>query len=419
MAKKTLVKLGIGSNTVVMVKGDINPQTFALFIACMELRAIIVPCLDSNKKIIDEKIKISEVEKIVSGELCAKNDIKLKCDTLQSRKKAPNKFYKILKDKKAAGLVLFTSGTSGEPKAAVHNINNLFKKFLEKGKSLKTVGFLLYDHWGGLNTVFYSIFNGGCIVCLNTREPDNVCKLIEDTQAELLPVSPSFINLMLASKSYKKYNISSLQIISYGSEPMTLFSLKELKKLLPKVKLKQTYGLIEIGVLQTKSTKSDSLFLKIDSRELKYRIREGMLERTKTSEAMLGYLNAPQPFTSDGWFITGDEVELKGEELRIIGRKSEIINIGGKKVFPVEIETVLLQHDKVLDALVYSEENFLLGAIVCAKIYVHKTSSLKGLKNEIKKFCNKSLNSYQVPVKINFVTEPIFNDRLKKIQKKR
>lgn len=55
---------------------------------------------------------------------------------------------------------------------------------------------------------------------------------------------------------------------------------------------------------------------------------------------MLGYLNAASPFTDDGWFKTGDEVEQDGEWLRILGRRSEIINVGGEKVSPAEIEGV-------------------------------------------------------------------------------
>ncbi len=56
---------------------------------------------------------------------------------------------------------------------------------------------------------------------------------------------------------------------------------------------------------------------------------------------MLGYLNAPSPFTEDGWFMTGDRVDVDGEYIRFLGRDSGIINVGGQKVYPAEIESVI------------------------------------------------------------------------------
>ena len=72
---------------------------------------------------------------------------------------------------------------------------------------------------------------------------------------------------------------------------------------------------------------------------------------------MLGYLNAPSPFDEDGFMNTGDQVEQDGEWIRILGRESEIINIGGEKVYPAEIESVVLQLDGVEDVAVYGKSH--------------------------------------------------------------
>ena len=73
---------------------------------------------------------------------------------------------------------------------------------------------------------------------------------------------------------------------------------------------------------------------------------------------MVGYLNAPQPFDKDGWMNTKDRVIDKGDGyLRIIGRQSEIINVGGEKVYPQEIENTLLKCDGIADSRVYKNTN--------------------------------------------------------------
>ena len=104
------------------------------------------------------------------------------------------------------------------------------------------------------------------------------------------------------------------------------------------------------------------------------------------------------------------------DEIRIIGRKSEIINIGGEKVYPLEVETVLLKHPKVIDAQIYPESNFLLGSIVCAKVFCEEGKKSSYLEVEIKRFCHQYLKPYQVPVKIKFTQKPLQGNRLKKVR---
>ena len=94
-------------------------------------------------------------------------------------------------------------------------------------------------------------------------------KLFKKYNIELLPTSPTFLKLLLLSESYKKYDLTSLKIISYGTESMPMNILTEINKIFPQVKIKQTYGLIEIGVLDSKSEKNNSLWIKLDSQDYK------------------------------------------------------------------------------------------------------------------------------------------------------
>ena len=94
-------------------------------------------------------------------------------------------------------------------------------------------------------------------------------------------------------------------------------TLKRFNKLFPEIKMLQTYGLSELGILRSKSKSSDSLWVKIGGEGFETRVVENILQ-IKAKSAMMGYLNAPSPFTEDGWLKTCDRVEIKGEYIIII-----------------------------------------------------------------------------------------------------
>ncbi len=399
----------IKQGTVVALEGDFSPNSIALFLALIEKACIIVPLTEISKKNENRLFKISQVEFIF------RIDEKDVITSESVSQKSNNDYYKRIRKRKHPGLVLFTSGTSGEPKAAVHDLLALLEKFKTRRKALRTLNFLLFDHWGGLNTMFHILSNGGVVIATKDRNPENVCKLIEKQKIELLPASPTFLNLLMLSGAYKNYDMNSLKIISYGTEPMPERTLKRLKIIFPDVKLLQTYGLIELGVMRSKSEKDDSLWVKVGGDGYKTRVVGGMLE-IKAKSAMMGYLNAPSPFTKDGWFKTGDAVEVNGEYLKILGRKSEIINVGGEKVYPQEVEAVIQEMDKIADVTVYGEKNPIIGNIVCAKVVLLKNVNRKEFVTELKKFCAMRMKKFMVPVKIEFSDDKLYSERYKKVR---
>ena len=396
------------SGTIVGLEGDFSPETISLLYALIEKNAIIAPFdinhTEKNRKKyeiaqLDLLIRVQSEENIVftkMGDEIAKNDL-----------------YKDIIENAIPGLVLFTSGSSGEPKAALHNFSKLLDKFRVKRKSLRTINFLLFDHWGGLNTLFHIMSNGGTVIILENRTPDYVCELIEKHKVELLPTSPTFLNMLIISRAYERYSLESLKMISYGAEPMPESLLKNLNKLFPAITLQQTYGLIELGVMRSKSEDNGSLWVKIGGEGFSVRVVDDMLQ-IKSDSAMVGYLNAPSPFTEDGWFMTGDAVEIKNDYFRILGRKSELINVGGEKVFPQEIENTILEIPDIEDVLVYGEAHPLTGKIVCAKIKYAGSEGKAEVVSIIRKYCRTKLESFKVPVKIQLVDESFESGRFKK-----
>jgi len=406
---ESLTQNSICPGSVVVLEGDFSPRSIAILIALANQSCIIVPQNFSNRSKVGKRYSIAEVQTIVSVD---END---NVSFSKTSDVPDHAYYHQLKKKKSAGLVLFSSGTSGEPKAAVHDFSKLLEKFKVKRKSLKFINFLLFDHWGGLNTMFHTLSNGGVVITVQDRSPEGICKVIEKYKIEVLPASPTFLNLLLISGVYKKYDLSSLKIVSYGTEPMPQSTLKKLNELFPDTKLLQTYGLIEVGVMRSKSRDNKSLWVKVGGEGYKTRVVDGMLQ-IKAESVMLGYLNAPSPFTDDGWFITGDSVETDGEYIKILGRKSELINVGGEKVYPSEVESIIQEITDVSEAEVYGEKNPLIGNIVCANVRLIEGANQQQSIKKIKDYCRKKLEPFKVPVKVKIVDEPLHTQRFKKVR---
>ena len=402
-----LTNTTIKPGEVIIIEGDFSPNSIALFLVLIKNNLILVPLTKSVKHNRDEFIRIAQGERIFQ----IKDNDEVEIHKLENS--ANHELYKELQNRNNPGLILFSSGSTGKSKASLHDLSGILEKFKVRKKKMRTMTFLLYDHIGGVNTLLYVLSNGGCIITTDDRTPESVLELVEKYKVELLPTSPTFINLILISEAYKKYDLSSLKIVTYGTEPMPESTLKRFHELMPHITLQQTYGLSEVGILRSKSKSSDSLWVKIGGEGFETRIINGLLE-IKAKSAMMGYLNAPSPFTADGWFKTGDRVEVDGEYFRILGRDSEIINVGGEKVYPTEVESVIQEFENVAEVTVYSEKNALMGNIVCANIRLIDEVEHKIFIKMLKQFCKDRLQSYKIPVKVKIHNASQFSDRFKK-----
>lgn len=402
----------VESGSAVVIEGDFSPNSVALFLSLIERSCILVPLTPvqaANTKL----LQIARAETVFT--IGADDDVSIS----RLAPTASHALFEELRGRAHPGLVLFSSGSTGESKASVHDLVPLLEKFKVRREPLRTISFLLYDHIGGVNTLLHTLANRGCLVTIPDRSPDGVLAVVEQQQVQLLPTSPTFLNLVLMSEAYKRYDLSSLRTITYGTEPMPEQTLRRLHELLPHVQLKQTYGLSELGILRAKSKDSSSLWLKIGGEGFQTRVVNGILH-IKAKSAMLGYLNASSPFTDDGWFDTGDAVEVAGDYLKILGRKSEIINVGGQKVYPAEVENVIQQLPGIGEITVYGERNPILGNIVCADITPSAPldeTQCKEFIALVKKRCRQTLESYKVPVKIRVTNEKQHTERFKKARR--
>jgi acyl-CoA synthetase (AMP-forming)/AMP-acid ligase II len=409
-AHRQVGETGIPEGTVVSLEADFSPNTIGLLLALIERGSTIVPLTSSVEA------KKPEFRQIAEVEVCASLGANDALTIASTDTTASHSLIRSLKDKRRPGLVLFSSGSTGKNKAALHDLVPLLEKFKTPRQTLRTMAFLLFDHIGGINTLFYTLANAGCVVVVENRSPDSVCRAVAAHRVELLPTSPTFLNLLLVSEAYRRHDLSSLKLVTYGTEVMPESTLRRCHELLPHVTLQQTYGLSEVGILRSKSRSSDSLWVKIGGEGFETRVVDGLLE-IKAQSAMLGYLNATSPFTDDGWFKTGDAVEVDGEWVRILGRRSEIVNVGGEKVYPAEVESVLQLMSGVEEVLVRSEANALTGQIVVATVKLSTVESLADFRRRMRDFCSDKLPRFKVPQKVVLTTREIHGERFKKIRR--
>ncbi|MCC6146994.1 MAG: long-chain fatty acid--CoA ligase [Anaerolineaceae bacterium] len=409
--QKKIAENGIPAGAATVLEADFSPNSVALFLALVEHRCALVPLTSSVEMNKPEFIEIAQ------GEFTFRIDTEDQVEISRLPYTADHAMYTTLRKRQAPGLVLFSSGSTGKSKAAVHDLTGLLEKFKVRRNRQRAVTFLLYDHIGGVNTMLYILSNGGVIVTVSARTPEAVLSAVEKHRIELLPTSPTFINLILLSEAYKRHDLSTLKTVTYGTEPMPESTLTRFHQLFPRIKLQQTYGLSEVGILRSKSKSSDSLWVKVGGEGFETRVVNGILH-IKAQSAMLGYLNAPSPFTEDGWFNTGDEVEVDGEYLRILGRRSELINVGGEKVYPAEVESVIQEMADVAEVTVYGEKNPITGAIVCARVRLKSPPDPKAFTLQLKKYCRSRLPAFKVPVKVSFVEDEQHSARFKKMRPK-
>lgn len=400
----------IGKGSICGFVAEYSPQVCALIFALMQSKAILVPFTTGIEHELPEFIKIAGVECL----------FRFNVDDTWTLERFSNPVENELTGaflaRDVPGLIVFSSGSTGKPKGILQDCERVMHKFVEKRKGWRTLLFLMLDHFGGFNTLLSSFAYEGVGVCLPDRNPETVCRVIEQSRATLLPTTPTFINLLLASRCYKKYDLSSVKMITYGTEVMPAATLARVREIFPNAKIKQTYGLSELGVLRSKSERDDSVWVKIGGDGFEIKIMDDILW-IRSEANMVGYLNAPNPFDEEGWMCTGDQVEVRGEYMHILGRKSEMINVGGQKVFPAEIENVLLEADNVKEATVVGVPNPLMGHIIMAKISLDEPEEPFQLAERLRKFCMERMAKYKIPVKYTIVnSDGLHNSRYKKLR---
>jgi long-chain acyl-CoA synthetase len=398
-------QLDVEPGTVIGLRADYSPGAVAALLALLSRRA--VAALIPRDRAVDRYLKDSHAAALL--DLNVNGDFEWHATSRQTNHPLLDR----LRTAGDGGVVLFTSGSTGRPKAALQSAERFLHKFGKPGRRFRTLAFLLFDHIAGLDTLFYTLVSGGTLILTRRREPESILKLLESHRVEVLPTSPSFLRLLCAAEDVVKYDLSSLKVITYGSEPMDPSTLARLNARFPNAQISQKYGTTETGSPRSVSRGNDSLWLKFNTEGVETKVVDGVLW-IRSESIILGYLNAPSPVDDEGWYCTADLVDVDGIWIRVRGRASDTINVGGEKVAPAEVEHSILELDFVREVVVSGEAHVLLGQIVTARVAL-ATAEIdpKEAVTRIWQHCRKRLAPYKAPVKIEITSEGFADDRQK------
>ena len=187
----------------VILSSDYSFESITVFLVLSELRCNICPITSLHNDEYDEKLKIFNGNYIIDSNRSF-DLIRLDNTSIDN-------------SNKNSSITLFSSGTTGKPKMMTQNLTNIFESHLvpRKQKKLKILIFLLFDHIGGLNTLISSIKRGMCLAISDSRNPDDIIKFINKAKINILPTSPTFINMLLLSDKFTSEKFGSIKLITY------------------------------------------------------------------------------------------------------------------------------------------------------------------------------------------------------------
>ncbi len=401
-----LDQLNIEPGMVVGLRADYSVAAIAVLLALCARHAIaaLIPWHGDVNAYLSDACAAGFIELSVSGD----------CKWRSITTTASHPLIAQLRAAGHGGLIIFTSGSTGRPKAALHSIERFLTKFRRPCRQFRTLAFLVLDHVAGVDTLLYTLAGGGTLILTRQRTPRAILQLIASHRVDVLPASPSILRMLCAIKDGDGFDLSSLKIVTYGSEPMDSSTLTRLNRRFPNVEIGQKYGTTEAGSPRSVSRGNDSLWVKIKTGGgVETRIIDCMLW-IRSEGATLGYLNSPSPFDEEGWYCTGDVVEVDGDWIRFCGRASDIINVGGEKVSPAEVEQTILELDFVQEVAVWGEPHALLGHIIAARGTLSDPAmNQKESARLIQRHCRLRLAPHKVPMKIDLTIEPSVSCRQK------
>lgn len=315
------------------------------------------------------------------------------------------------------GLILATGGTTGTPKLVLHDLEALLAAVpVTTGRAWRTMPLMRFDHIGGLDAAWRALAGGQVLVAPpDELSAETVADAIQRHGVEVLPATPSFLNLLILSGVLESHSLETLRVVPYGAEPMPGGLLDRLRGALPQVEFVQRFGTSETGALPVRGA-GQGLSIGPNEAGYAWKVLDGELWVLSPGRA-LGYLVGDESaFGSDGWFRTGDLAErLPDGSIRVLGRREDVINVGGEKILPGGIEEVLRRHPLVGDCRVFPKANPILGQVVAAEVvWMGQNADPLLVKRQLREFAAASLPNCHLPTVVRLVAEIETTRNLKK-----
>jgi acyl-coenzyme A synthetase/AMP-(fatty) acid ligase len=325
--------------------------------------------------------------------------------------RVPERTIKRAKSERATEWLMLTSGTSGVPKIVGHSLEALTGAIVADGpaRGAPPVWATFYDirRYGGLQIWLRAILSGGSMVLTEPGEAlaDHVARL-HACGVTHISGTPSHWRKLLMSGSASGF---SPRYVRLSGEIADQAVLDGLRRAFPDASIGHAYASTEAGVGFAVNDGREgfpaSLLGTRDGVEMKVEDGSLRIRSTRTAHAYVG-LGAAQLADADGFVDTGDMVERRGDRYHFVGRRGGIINIGGLKVHPEEIEAVINRHPEVRMSRARSRKSPITGSIVVADVILADgcdTGRGGEIRDAILADCRASLPPHKVPATIKFV----------------
>jgi acyl-coenzyme A synthetase/AMP-(fatty) acid ligase len=306
--------------------------------------------------------------------------------------------------------LLLTSGTTGAPKLVRHDVASLTAP-IRPGAPAPVWG-TFYDirRYGGLQIFFRAVVGGGSLILSGAGEAvaDHLGRLATHGVTHLSG-TPSHWRRALMSPMARAI---APRYVRLSGEIADQTILDNLRAFFPLAGVGHAYASTEAGVgfeVNDGLAGFPAGFVGVGQGDVDIKIEDGSL-RLRSARTAACYVgrDVPALLDAEGFVDTGDMVELAGERYHFIGRKGGIINVGGQKVHPEEVEAAINRHPAVWASLVRARKNPITGAIVAAEVVLRDRSIPRGgltaqIESEIVAICRQHLASHKVPAVIRFV----------------
>lgn len=334
-------------------------------------------------------------------------------------------------------LLLYTSGTTGDPKGVMLSHNNLYSNAINTARSQGLDQREVYllalplNHSFGISAWLASLVYGMQVILLPRFDPMEVLIGIDKYKVRSTAMVPTMLAFLLDAPDRNKYDLKSLKRIVVGAAPLSLSLRERFERALPEARILEAYGLTEAGP-GVSVTRPDTSYRKrsvgqsIDNQQVSIKDGKGNDPGpgevgevcTKGPHVMSGYYKREKETAAvieDGWLHTGDAGYLDEDGyLYLTSRIKDLIIRGGENVYPADVSRVIRQHPAVAEVAVIGVPDEVYGEEVAAVVVVKSGIEVTG--PELQEFCKDKLAPFQVPAKI-FFTQALPKTPMGKIRK--
>jgi len=296
------------------------------------------------------------------------------------------------------GVLVLTSGTTGRPKCARHTWTTIGAAVSDRAE-LATVRWLAgypLSHFAALQVQAQALLTGATLLIPPDFSAGTALSALTTQSVGALCATPSFVRQLLLAAPREAWSTMALAQVTLGGEIADQRLLGSLKEVRPSLRITHVYASTELGAIVTVRDGQEGFDAALlDGERLK--IVDGELHVRRGARAMVRYVGDAATRGDDGCLATGDRVEVTEGRARFAGRVDDLINLGGYKVSPIEIEAVVRTVEGVRDTCVVRHESSIVGAMPKVIVVPEAGTPRDTLQAAIVERCRERLAPHMVP----------------------